>query len=63
MFTGLFRVKPVEPAPHVDAGEPVVGSLEGEATLKSTRTADQLILLGIGAVVAAGRHHSHRGNA
>lgn len=54
MFKGLMRVKPVEPAPHVDAGEPVEGSLEGEATLKRTLTANQLVLLGIGAVIGAG---------
>ncbi len=54
MSSGLFRIKPVEPAPHVDAGEPVEGSLEGEATLKRTLTGTQLILLGIGAVIGAG---------
>ena len=48
MSNSLFRVKPVEPAPHVDAGEPVEGSLQGEATLKRTLTARHLILLGIG---------------
>lgn len=54
MSKSLFRVKPVEPAPHVDAGEPVEGSLQGEATLKRTLTARHLILLGIGAVIGAG---------
>ncbi|GGD40991.1 amino acid permease [Pseudoxanthomonas indica] len=54
MLKSLFRVKPVEPAGHVDAGEPVEGSLEGEATLKRTLTGRQLILLGIGAVIGAG---------
>src|SRR5690606_14255479 len=46
--------KPVAPAGHVDAGEPVEGSLEGEATLKRTLTGTQLIMLGIGAVIGAG---------
>ncbi|WP_162456039.1 amino acid permease [Pseudoxanthomonas kalamensis] len=54
MSKGLFIVKPVEPAPHVDAGEPVEGSLQGEATLKRTLDARHLILLGIGAVIGAG---------
>ena len=54
MSKGLFIVKPVEPAGHVDAGEPVEGSLQGEATLKRTLTARHLILLGIGAVIGAG---------
>ena len=54
MSKSLFRVKPVEPAPHVDAGEPVEGSLQGEVTLKRTLTARHLVLLGIGAVIGAG---------
>ena len=54
MSKGLFIVKPVEPAGHVDAGEPVEGSLRGEATLKRSLTARQLVLLGIGAVIGAG---------
>lgn len=54
MFKNLFMTKPIEAAPHVDAGEPVEGSLEGEATLKRTLTGTQLILLGIGAVIGAG---------
>lgn len=54
MLKALLRVKPVEPAGHVDAGEPVEGSLQGEATLKRTLTAKHLILLGIGAVIGAG---------
>ena len=54
MLKDLMRVKPVEPAPHVDAGEPVEGSLEGEATLKRTLTARHLVLLGVGAVIGAG---------
>ncbi|MEN5206861.1 amino acid permease [Stenotrophomonas terrae] len=54
MLKALLRVKPVEPAAHVDAGEPVEGSLQGEATLKRTLTAKHLILLGIGAVIGAG---------
>lgn len=54
MSMGLFATKPVEPAPHVDAGEPVEGSLRGEATLKRTLTATQLVLLGVGAVIGAG---------
>jgi APA family basic amino acid/polyamine antiporter len=54
MLKALFRVKPVEAAPHVDAGEPVEGSLHGEATLRRTLTARHLILLGVGAVIGAG---------
>lgn len=54
MSKGLFITKPVEAAPHVDAGEPVEGSLGGEATLKRTLTARQLVALGIGAVIGAG---------
>ena len=54
MSNALFRVKPVAPAGHVDAGEPFEGSLEGEATLKRTLTARHLVLLGIGAVIGAG---------
>jgi APA family basic amino acid/polyamine antiporter len=50
----LLRVKAIAPAPHVDAGEPVEGSLEGEATLRRTLTANQLVMLGIGAVIGAG---------
>ena len=49
----LFRTKPVEPAPHVDAGE-AHGTLQGEATLKRVLTARHLVLLGIGAVIGAG---------
>lgn len=54
MLNDLFRVKPIEAAPHVDAGEPVEGSLQGEATLRRSLTARHLILLGIGAVIGAG---------
>jgi APA family basic amino acid/polyamine antiporter len=50
----LFRTKPIEAAPHVDAGEPVEGSLEGEVTLKRALTARHLVMLGIGAVIGAG---------
>src|SRR5690606_38681179 len=46
--------KPIQPAGHVDAREPVEGSLEGEVGLKRTLTGTQLILLGIGAVIGAG---------
>ncbi|WP_147652095.1 amino acid permease [Vulcaniibacterium gelatinicum] len=54
MFNDLFITKPVEPAPHVDAGEPVEGSLQGEAGLKRVLTARHLVLLGIGAIIGAG---------
>ena len=54
MSRSLFRVKPVAPAGHVDAGEPVEGSLQGEGSLKRTLTATQLFLLGVGAVIGAG---------
>jgi len=54
MLKALLRVKPVQPAGHVDAGEPIEGSLDGEATLKRTLTAKHLIMLGIGAVIGAG---------
>ncbi len=50
----LFRTKPIQAAPHVDAGEPVEGSLEGEASLRRVLTARHLVLLGIGAVIGAG---------
>lgn len=50
----LFIKKPVSAAPHVDAGEPVEGSLQGEVTLKRVLTARQLVLLGVGAVIGAG---------
>src|SRR5262245_24904208 len=49
----LFRTKPVQAAPHVDAGE-AHGSLEGELTLKRALTARHLVMLGIGAVIGAG---------
>ena len=54
MFKSLFITKPIEPAGHVDAGEPFEGSLEGEPTLRRTLTGSQLILLGVGAVIGAG---------
>lgn len=54
MFKGLFIIKPIEPAGHVDAGEPVEGSLQGESSLKRSLTARQLVLLGVGAVIGAG---------
>ncbi|MCB1561849.1 MAG: amino acid permease [Xanthomonadales bacterium] len=54
MLRSLLATKPIEPAGHVDAGEPVEGSLEGEATLKRTLTASQLVMLGVGAVIGAG---------
>jgi basic amino acid/polyamine antiporter, APA family len=50
----LFRTQPVTAQPHVDAGEPVEGSLQGEATLKRVLTARHLVMLGIGAVIGAG---------
>ncbi|MDO5504792.1 MAG: amino acid permease [Pseudoxanthomonas suwonensis] len=54
MLQQLLRTKPVAPAPHVDAGEPFEGSLEGEVHLRRTLTGTQLIMLGIGAVIGAG---------
>ncbi len=54
MSVSLFVRKPVGPASHVDAGEPVEGSLQGEATLKRTLSGTQLVMLGIGAVIGAG---------
>jgi APA family basic amino acid/polyamine antiporter len=54
MYNDLFLTKPIAPAGHVDAGEPVEGSLEGEITLKRTLTAKQLFLLGVGAIIGAG---------
>src|SRR5690606_23323037 len=50
----LFRTKPVTAAPHVDAGEPVEGSLHGEVSLRRVLTARHLVLLGIGAIIGAG---------
>ena len=54
MFKHLFITKPVQPAGHVDAGEPFEGSLTGEPTLRRTLTGRQLMLLGVGAVIGAG---------
>ena len=54
MSMSLFITKPVHASPHVAAGEPVEGSLQGEASLKRVLTAKHLILLGIGAVIGAG---------
>lgn len=54
MLRSLFITKPIAAAGHVDAGEPVEGSLEGEITLKRTLTAKQLFLLGVGAIIGAG---------
>ncbi|MEX1994962.1 MAG: amino acid permease [Steroidobacteraceae bacterium] len=54
MSSSLFRTQPVTAQPHVDAGEPVEGSLQGEVTLKRVLTARHLVLLGIGAVIGAG---------
>ncbi len=54
MLQNLLARKPIEPAGHVDAGEPFEGSLEGEATLKRTLTARHLVLMGMGAVIGAG---------
>ncbi len=51
---GLFVTKPVSAAPHVDAGEPVEGTVQGEISLKRCLSARQLTLLGIGAVIGAG---------
>jgi APA family basic amino acid/polyamine antiporter len=50
----LFLTKHIAPSPHVDAGEPVEGSLEGEATLRRVLTARHLVMLGIGGVIGAG---------
>ena len=54
MLKNLLATKPISPSGHVDAGEPVEGSLEGEVNLKRTLTARQLVMLGIGAVIGAG---------
>lgn len=55
MSRGLFITKPVEPAAHVDAGEPAhADHLQGEATLKRALTAKHLVMLGIGGVIGAG---------
>ncbi len=54
MAASLFVTKPIGPEPHVDAGEPVEGSLQGEVQFKRALTARHLILLGIGAVIGAG---------
>ena len=54
MLKALLRVKPVQPAGHVDAGELSEGRLEGEVALKRTLTAKHLIMLGVGAVIGAG---------
>jgi APA family basic amino acid/polyamine antiporter len=54
MLKNFFLTKPVSPAGHVDAGEPVEGSLEGEGSLKRVLTARHLVLLGVGAIIGAG---------
>jgi APA family basic amino acid/polyamine antiporter len=54
MLKGLLATRPIEAAPHVDAGEPVEGELKGEVTLKRALTAPHLVMLGIGAVIGAG---------
>ena len=54
MLKNLLALRPIEAAPHVDAGEPVEGELRGEATLKRVLTAQHLVMLGIGAVIGAG---------
>ncbi|MHB1271216.1 MAG: amino acid permease [Rhodanobacter sp.] len=54
MIRNLFATHAIEPMPHVDAGEPAEGSLQGEATLKRVLTARHLVMLGIGAVIGAG---------
>lgn len=54
MLKNLFVTKPVTPSGHVDAGEPVEGSLSGEAQLRRALTARHLVLLGIGAIIGAG---------
>lgn len=53
MSKGLFITKPVQAAPHVDAGE-THGSLQGEASLKRALTSKHLVMLGIGGVIGAG---------
>lgn len=54
MLKKLFITHPIHAEPHVDAGEPVEGSPQGESSLKRTLTARHLIMLGIGAVIGAG---------
>jgi APA family basic amino acid/polyamine antiporter len=54
MIKDLFATHPIKPMPHVDAGEPVEGSAEGEVTLKRVLTARHLVMLGVGAVIGAG---------
>ncbi len=54
MLRSLFATHPIGAMPHVDAGEPVEGSTEGEVTLKRVLTARHLVMLGIGAVIGAG---------
>lgn len=54
MFKNLFITKPIAAAPHVDAGEPVEGGLEGDVGLRRVLTARHLLLLGIGAIIGAG---------
>ena len=54
MFKNLLLTKPVQASPHVDAGEPVEGGLQGEAGLKRVLTARHLLLLGVGGIIGAG---------
>lgn len=51
---GLMIRKPISAQPHVDAGEPVEGSLHGEVGLKRTLSAHHLVFLGLGAIIGAG---------
>ncbi|NLB14652.1 MAG: amino acid permease, partial [Gammaproteobacteria bacterium] len=54
MWKNLLATRPISPTGHVDAGEPVEGSLEGEVTFKRVLTAKHLVMLGLGAVIGAG---------
>ncbi|MCX7562788.1 amino acid permease [Xanthomonadaceae bacterium XH05] len=54
MLKNLLATKPIQPAGHVDAGEPVEGVLTGETRLKRVLGARHLFLLGIGAIIGAG---------
>ncbi len=54
LWKNLLATRPISPTGHVDAGEPVEGSLEGEVTFKRVLTAKHLVMLGLGAVIGAG---------
>src|SRR6201991_4935360 len=54
MLKHLFATRPIEAAPHVDAGEHIETGAHATGELKRVLTAKHLVLLGVGAVIGAG---------